>query len=120
MLRALSFIMKDTFRDIIIHIPSLHNPVRQIDVFAIHKERLVQQPHFIQRFTTKDEQNILKNCQRALKKNQSAAQKVEKQIEKLESKPYLTPAEDQELKALKKQKLDGKTRLHVMLDRYEK
>lgn len=34
----------------------------------------------------------------------------EKQIEKLESKPYLTPAEDQELKALKKQKLDGKTR----------
>lgn len=44
----------------------------------------------------------------------------EKQIEKLESKPYLTPAEDQELKALKKQKLDDKTRLHVMLDRYEK
>ena len=44
----------------------------------------------------------------------------EKQIEKLESKPYLTPAEDQELTALKKQKLDGKTRLHVMLDRYEK
>ena len=44
----------------------------------------------------------------------------EKQIEKLESKPYLTPAEDQELKAQKKQKLDGKTRLHVMLDRYEK
>ena len=44
----------------------------------------------------------------------------EKQIEKLESKPYLTPAEDQELKALKKQKLDGKTRLHVMMDRYEK
>ena len=44
----------------------------------------------------------------------------EKQIEKLESKPYLTPAEDQELKALKKQKLAGKTRLHVMLDRYEK
>lgn len=37
-----------------------------------------------QRFTTKDEQNILKNCQRALKKNQSAAQKVEKQIEKLD------------------------------------
>ena len=44
----------------------------------------------------------------------------EKQIEKIESKPYLTPEEDQELKALKKQKLDGKTRLHVMLDRYEK
>lgn len=37
-----------------------------------------------QRFTTKDEQNMLKNCQKALKKNQSAAQKVEKQIEKLD------------------------------------
>ena len=37
-----------------------------------------------QRFTTKDEQNILKNCKKALKKNQSAAQKVEKQIEKLD------------------------------------
>lgn len=44
----------------------------------------------------------------------------EKQIEKLESKPFLTPAEDQEMKALKKQKLDGKTRLHAMLDQYEK
>ena len=51
MLRAFSFIMKDTFRDIIIRIASLHNPVGQIDVFAIHKERLVQQSHFIQRFT---------------------------------------------------------------------
>ena len=37
-----------------------------------------------QRFTTKDEQNALKNCQKALKKNRSAAQKVEKQIEKLD------------------------------------
>lgn len=42
----------------------------------------------------------------------------EKQIEKLESKGFLTPAEDQELKELKKQKLDGKTRLHAMLDKY--
>ena len=32
-LRALSFIMKDTFRNIIIHIASLHDPVRQIDVY---------------------------------------------------------------------------------------
>ena len=47
MLRALSFIMKDTFRNIIIHIASLHDPVRQIDIFAIHKERLIQQSHFI-------------------------------------------------------------------------
>lgn len=42
----------------------------------------------------------------------------EKQIEKLENKSFLTPAEDQELKELKKQKLDGKTRLHDMLDKY--
>ena len=42
----------------------------------------------------------------------------EKQLEKLESKPFKTPAEEQEVKALKKQKLDGKTRLHVMLDKY--
>ena len=36
-----------------------------------------------QRFTTKDEQNILKNCKKALKKNQSAAGKVDKLIAKL-------------------------------------
>lgn len=42
----------------------------------------------------------------------------EKQLEKLEAKPFKTPAEEQEAKALKKQKLDGKTRLHVMLDKY--
>ncbi len=44
----------------------------------------------------------------------------EKQIEKYESKPFRTPSEDQELKALKKQKLDGKTRMHVILDKYGK
>lgn len=44
----------------------------------------------------------------------------EKQIEKLEAKPFRTPAEEQELKALKKQKLDGKTRLHILLDKHEK
>ena len=42
----------------------------------------------------------------------------EKQLEKLEAKPFKTPAEEQEAKALKKQKLDGKTPLHVMLDKY--
>lgn len=40
----------------------------------------------------------------------------EKQIEKLEGKPYLTPAEQQQLKQLKKQKLDGKTKLMHILD----
>jgi uncharacterized protein YdcH (DUF465 family) len=44
----------------------------------------------------------------------------EKQLDKLESKPYRTPAEEQEMKTVKKQKLDGKTRMHVLLDKYEK
>ena len=42
----------------------------------------------------------------------------EKQIEKLESKPYRTPTEAQSLKQLKKQKLDGKTRFMAILDKY--
>lgn len=41
----------------------------------------------------------------------------EKKVEKLESKKYLSPDEQQELKQLKKQKLDGKTRLMDMLDK---
>lgn len=40
----------------------------------------------------------------------------EKQVEKLESKSFLTPAEKQTLKQLKKQKLEGKTRLMHILD----
>ena len=41
-----------------------------------------------------------------------------KQLEKLESKPFLTPAEQKEVKEIKKQKLDGKTRIQVLLDGY--
>ena len=44
----------------------------------------------------------------------------EKQLEKLESKAYRTPAEDLQIKQLKKQKLDGKTKLIAILDRYAK
>ncbi|MDE5832453.1 MAG: DUF465 domain-containing protein [Desulfovibrio sp.] len=44
----------------------------------------------------------------------------EKQIEKLESKKILTPAEQQTLKQLKKQKLEGKTRLMDILDSLKK
>ena len=44
----------------------------------------------------------------------------EKQVEKLESKGFRTPTEDQTLKQLKKQKLEGKTRLHDILDKYSK
>ncbi|MDR1777257.1 MAG: DUF465 domain-containing protein [Desulfovibrio sp.] len=39
-----------------------------------------------------------------------------KQVEKLESKPFRTPDEEQNLKQLKKQKLDVKTRLVAKLD----
>lgn len=42
-----------------------------------------------------------------------------KQITKLESKPYRTPAEEQELRVLKKTKLEGKTRLYAKLDKFE-
>lgn len=42
----------------------------------------------------------------------------EKQLEKLESKAYLTPQEMQQAKELKKQKLDGKTRLFDLLHEY--
>lgn len=44
----------------------------------------------------------------------------EKQVEKLESKSYRTPTEQQTLKQLKKQKLENKTQLMDMLDRLKK
>ncbi len=40
----------------------------------------------------------------------------EKQVEKLEARTYRSPTEEQTLKQLKKQKLEGKTRLHDLLD----
>lgn len=43
-----------------------------------------------------------------------------KMIDKLESKPYLSPAEDTEVKELKKKKLAGKTRIQVILDKHRK
>lgn len=42
----------------------------------------------------------------------------EKQLEKLEAKPYRTPAEDLQIKQLKKQKLDGKTKMVAILEKY--
>ncbi len=42
----------------------------------------------------------------------------EKQVEKLEAKVYRTPTEEQTLKQLKKQKLEGKTNLMELLDKY--
>ena len=42
----------------------------------------------------------------------------EKKLEKLEGKSFLTPAEEQQKRQLKKQKLDGKTRLVALLNEY--
>ena len=42
----------------------------------------------------------------------------EKQLERLESKPYRTPSDEQQIKQLKKQKLEGKTKMVAILDRY--
>lgn len=44
----------------------------------------------------------------------------EKQVEKLESKAFRSPTEEQTLKQLKKQKLEGKTQLMAVLDRLKK
>ncbi|MCL1888909.1 MAG: DUF465 domain-containing protein [Desulfovibrionaceae bacterium] len=44
----------------------------------------------------------------------------EKQLEKLENKNFRTPAEEQQARELKKQKLEGKTKLVAILDRYKK
>ena len=41
-----------------------------------------------------------------------------KQLEKLENKAYLTPDEQTQVKLIKKQKLDGKTKLVALLNRY--
>ncbi len=41
---------------------------------------------------------------------------LSKQVDKLESKPFRSPTEDQNLKQLKKQKLDAKTRLADRVD----
>ena len=42
----------------------------------------------------------------------------EKQLEKLENKSYLTPVEEQQARQIKKQKLDGKTKLVALLREY--
>lgn len=41
-----------------------------------------------------------------------------KQIDKLEGKSFLNPEEEQKLRELKKLKLDGKTRLQILVDKY--
>lgn len=46
-------------------------------------------------------------------------QLYEKQLDKLEKKPYLTPSEEQVVRDVKKKKLAGKTKIQVILDRYK-
>lgn len=41
-----------------------------------------------------------------------------KQLEKFESKAYLTPDEQTQAKQIKKQKLDGKTKLVALIEKY--
>ncbi len=43
----------------------------------------------------------------------------ERQLEKLQKKPALTPVEETEIKELKKKKLAGKTKLQQLLERYK-
>ncbi|QLA16432.1 DUF465 domain-containing protein [Desulfolutivibrio sulfoxidireducens] len=44
----------------------------------------------------------------------------EKILEKMENKPFLTPAEDLEVKEIKKKKLAGKTKMETILTKYRK
>ena len=45
-------------------------------------------------------------------------QLYEKQLEKLEKKPYLTPGDLKAVKEIKKKKLNGKTKIQSILDGY--
>jgi uncharacterized protein len=45
-------------------------------------------------------------------------QLYEQQLEKLEKKPYLTPGDLKAVKEIKKKKLNGKTKIQFILDRY--
>ncbi|MFW5722443.1 MAG: DUF465 domain-containing protein [Desulfohalobiaceae bacterium] len=44
----------------------------------------------------------------------------EKQLERLEGKPFLTPQEERLAKEIKKKKLAGKTKIQHILDKYRK
>lgn len=46
-------------------------------------------------------------------------QAYSKALEKYETKPFLTPPEEMEVKELKKKKLAGKTRIHIILSKYK-
>ncbi|MDR2503663.1 MAG: DUF465 domain-containing protein [Deltaproteobacteria bacterium] len=70
-----------------------------------------QDLHLLEKYAARDDE---------LKALWNEHQLFEKQLEKLESKSFRTPAEEQQMRELKKQKLDGKTKLVSILDRYKK
>jgi uncharacterized protein len=45
--------------------------------------------------------------------------RYERDLERIEGKPFLTPSEELEMKNLKKMKLAGKTRMQNILDKYK-
>lgn len=45
-------------------------------------------------------------------------QEFERMLQKMESRPFNSPAQVQEIKELKKKKLAGKTRIQSLLDKY--
>ena len=63
----------------------------------------------IEKFAPQDEE---------LKRLWGEHQLFEKQLEKLEKKGFLTPTEEQQVRELKKQKLEGKTKLVALLNKY--
>ena len=46
-------------------------------------------------------------------------QRFERELEKIASKPYLTPSEDLSMKELKKKKLAGKTKIQQILEKLQ-
>lgn len=71
----------------------------------------VKELQLLEKYAAQDEE---------LKRLWEEHQLFEKQLEKLESKSFLTPVEEQHKRELKKQKLGGKTRLVALLAKYKK
>ena len=52
--RAFTLVMQDTLGNIIIFITAENDSVRQINVFTVHKKRLVEQSYPIERLVTQE------------------------------------------------------------------
>ena len=64
LLRALTLVMQDLGRNVVVLVTSLQHTITQINILAIHKERLVQQSHFIQRLLTDKHEGTAYNLDR--------------------------------------------------------